>query len=477
MNEAKRQQIEFGDFQTPADLAEAVCRRLKIAGVRPDTIVEPTCGAGAFLVAAGKVFPSARSFGLEVNGEYAGAASENLAKEGIWNAEVLQADFFTKDWKRYLEGMPGRILVLGNPPWVTNAQIGAIGGTNLPVKTNFQRHAGFDAITGKSNFDISEWMLIHLTEALQGRNAYLAMLCKTAVARKLLMHIHKNNLLLKRSHMAVIDAKEYFQASVDACLLFCEFDESSRNYDYEVFSSLDSDQPVLVGHRAGVLVSNVTAFEETREFFGDSVHRWRSGLKHDCSSVMEMTLVDGVLRSGLGESVDIESTHLYPLLKGSDVANDRVAQTNRYVLVTQSFVGEDTSAIAHTAPKTWAYLERHSDLLDARRSKIYESNPRFSVFGVGPYTFQPWKVAICGLYKTLRFSVVGPIGRKPVVFDDTVYFLGFQNREGAEKAWKAMKSRSAQRLLQSLVFLDEKRPVKSAVLNKVNLDQLIAKTE
>ena len=47
-------------------------------------------------------------------------------------------------------------------------------------------------MTGKSNFDISEWMLIRLLEALQGRRATIAMLCKTATARKVLRHAWLN---------------------------------------------------------------------------------------------------------------------------------------------------------------------------------------------------------------------------------------------------------------------------------------------
>jgi len=37
---------------------------------------------------------------------------------------------------------------------------------NLPKKSNFQGLRGLDARTGKSNFDIAEWMLIRLIEAL-----------------------------------------------------------------------------------------------------------------------------------------------------------------------------------------------------------------------------------------------------------------------------------------------------------------------
>ena len=51
-----------------------------------------------------------------------------------------------------------------------------MNGGNLPAKENFQNFRGIEALTGKSNFDISEWMLIQLVKALRGRSATIAML-------------------------------------------------------------------------------------------------------------------------------------------------------------------------------------------------------------------------------------------------------------------------------------------------------------
>ena len=59
------------------------------------------------------------------------------------------------DWDAVLAGDPGPWLVLGNPPWVTNAELGLLKNSNLPIKSNFQGHKGLEALTGKANFDIS----------------------------------------------------------------------------------------------------------------------------------------------------------------------------------------------------------------------------------------------------------------------------------------------------------------------------------
>jgi len=258
---------------------------------------------------------------------------------------------------------------------------------------------------------------------------------------------------------------------VEACLLFCEFDENSRNYDYDIYESLDSKKHQRVGHRNGLTIRDLDTFEKFSNLYGVSEMKWRSGIKHDCSEVMELKEQDGLLVNGLGEKVDIEPVYVYPLLKGSDVANNRINTTNRFMIVTQKVVGEPTNTIKQLAPKTWKYLENHAELLDNRKSRIYSNNPRFSIFGVGPYTFSPYKIAICGLYKKLEFKLVGELRNKPAVFDDTVYFLSFDTEAEARKILYMLLSQNVLDFFSSMIFWDEKRPIKTNILNRLNLQK------
>ncbi len=173
--------IEFGDFQTPSALASEVCALVRRLGEDPQVIVEPTAGRGAFLVAAARTYPGAKLRGWEINGEYVREATMALAAaDADARSSVVVQDFFTCDWEKVLSAQTGRLLILGNPPWVTNAGVSSIDGANLPTKENFMGLRGIAALTGKSNFDISEWMLIRLLRALHTRTASLAMLCKSA---------------------------------------------------------------------------------------------------------------------------------------------------------------------------------------------------------------------------------------------------------------------------------------------------------
>ena len=474
MSELKRR-IEFGDFQTPDDLALAVCRRLVALDIRPDVVIEPTCGVGAFVRAAAASFPDALEIlGFDTNVSYLETLRAKLASiPSDSRIELEHADFFTTDWRQRLLGISGSVLVVGNFPWVTNATLGTIGGSNLPQKSNFLAHRGFDAISGKANFDISEWMLLEVLRWFDGRSGDVAMLVKTAVARKVLAHAQRQGAAVRDAFLIGIDAKKEFGASVDACLLVMRLtgDHSLVCHDYTMFSDLEDRVGRRVGHRMGLTVGDLDAFEAAVHLVGASPQKWRSGVKHDASAIMEFTRSERGLENGLGEVVDLEPDYLYPLLKGSDVGGAKVWR-EKFVLVTQRRVGEPTEAIRKAGPLTWAYLQRHAAQLDARGSSIYAKNPRFSIFGIGDYAFAPWKIAICGLYKLLRFRLVGPIDGRPVMFDDTVYYLSFEIEKQAKAALAMIESQPARSLLSSLIFWDEKRPVKTSILNVLDWSKL-----
>ena len=121
-------------------------------------------------------------------------------------------------------------------------------------------------------------------------------------------------------------------------------------------------------------------------------------------------------------------------------------------------------------PRTFHYLHSHRREFDARKSSIYRQRDRFAVFGIGPYTFAPWKVAICGLYKRLTFAVFGPVEGRPVVFDDTVYSLAFETeRASTSCVQRLLESDAAIRFFNARIFWDAKRPITADLLRQLDL--------
>ena len=182
--------VELGDFQTPPGLAAEICQLLASRRIHPRSIVEPTCGTGSLLFAALDAFPRfVRALGVDIREDHVGSARKVLqGRRDIGRIAVESSDFFATGWPERIAQLPDPILFVGNPPWVTNSDLGCLHSDNVPEKANFHGRTGLDALTGKSNFDISEWMILKLLSWLQHRDAVLAMLCKTSVARKVLAY-------------------------------------------------------------------------------------------------------------------------------------------------------------------------------------------------------------------------------------------------------------------------------------------------
>ncbi|MGE0129673.1 MAG: SAM-dependent DNA methyltransferase [Blastocatellales bacterium] len=472
MPQRSKAKVEFGDFQTPAELANRCCALLAESELAPASIVEPTCGRGNFLAAALKTFPEATSvIGLEINPAHVEAARQQVQNLGEANRTVIhQEDFFRANWPEILNLLPDPLLIIGNPPWVTNSRIGSIEGGNLPRKSNFQNLAGLDALTGKSNFDISEWMLLRALELINGRQAVLAVLCKTSTARKVLSYAWQRTFQIARATLYRVDAEKHFGAAVDACWLVVEMSRDGRSVECNDHSELSLNAPSRsFGFRNDRLIADLSAYDDWKHLIAEKPFAWRSGVKHDCAKLIELERDGSYFRNGLGEKIELEPDYLYPMLKSSEVAAESEIVPHRWMIVTQQSVGEETRTIRHLAPKTWRYLLDHADMLDSRASSIYKNRPRFSVFGVGSYSFAPWKVGISGFYKKLSFRVIAPHQGKPVVLDDTCYFLACGNQAEAETIARLLNSEPARLFLSAFVFWDAKRPITVDLLRQIDL--------
>ena len=465
--------IVRGDFQTPFALAAQVCELLARRGVCPAAVVEPTCGTGSFLQAARTVWRDKPAyFGFDLEPEHVSVARKNLPPD----IRVAVQDFFTHDWHSFTKGLPpGNVLFLGNPPWVTNARQGVLSGANLLPKTNFHSLTGIEAKTGKSNFDISEWIIWQLIAAglAAGRVFEVAMLCKSGTARKIIEGAGRRNLPVTHATLYRVDAGQWFGAAVEACLFRIGFDASLATASplrVPCYAGLEAvaAQNVL-GYADGALIADAHAYEQTRDLPGRGTYRWRSGVKHDLTKVCELRRDEtGVLRNGYDDVVNIESERLYPLLKCTDLFHGRSA-TNRLVLLTQQATGEDTELLARRLPRTGAYLNTHRERFTARKSSIYRGASAFALFGIGDYTFAPYKVAVSGLHSAVRFRVVLPEQGKPVVMDDTCYFVGFDTEQEARQLLARLESDAVRQAIAAYLFADAKRPVTATLLARLPL--------
>lgn len=470
---------EFGDYQTNLRLASNSIRLAKNC-FDCEFLLEPTCGKGNFIIAALSQLNSiSKIVGIEIYKPYVWETKykvlsyylENIERE-IVDIEIIHEDVFSYDFSGLSESTKNmRTFVLGNPPWITNSELGSLDSINLPKKNNFQLLKGLDALTGKSNFDLGEAVLLNLFSYFQNHSGGFALLVKNIVIKNIVRSQPTNSFRIDNLHKYIINAKSEFNVSVNASLFIGSFNLGVSE-SCEEFEFYTEKRITKFGWSNGKFVSSIQKYMLTNMVDGKSHLVWRSGMKHDCSKIMELEKKDNYFVNKLGEEVFLEEGIVFRILKSSDLKFDDIYTSRKFTIVTQEKIGQSTSHIKDTYPKTYEYLRSNEYFLSSRKSSIYKGKPRFSIFGIGKYSFYPHKICISGLYKTTKFTYVGPDGDKPIMLDDTCYSIGFNSKGQAKIAQFLLNSILVQDFLESIVFSDSKRSINKDILMRIDLSKV-----
>ncbi len=460
---------EYGDYQTPVNFTERVCLYLKdYRHIKPSAIVEPTCGVGNFLKSS-LLFQADEYYGIDINPEYCEICKNSINDDKV---RIINADFFAFSSKTLIKDRR-QILIVGNPPWVTNSTLSALGSDNLPVKANFKRLKGIDAITGASNFDICEYIILQLINEYKNTNTVIAMLCKTSVARNVFKELKRNYIAFASCDILEFDASRVFGINASACVLLIHL--ADKMISSNICNVYDFEHPGIVkshfGYSNGQFYSNLDT--DIEDFDGRCCFEWRQGIKHDCSKVMELTVRNGTFQNGQKKTVQIEDDIVFPLIKSSMFKTPVIHSFSKFVIVTQKKSREETEHIKKELPKTWGYLNNNIEFFENRKSSIYRGAPPFSMFGVGDYSYSKYKVGVSGFYKQPLFSVLYSDDKKPVMTDDTSYFICFDNYDMAYVAMLLLNSEKVQKFLPSIAFLDAKRPYTKKVLERIDFHKIV----
>lgn len=107
-----------GGYYTPVDLAAFIARWVK--EISPKTILEPSCGDGAFFQAFKKVrgFSKVQITGFELDEIEAAKAKACAQDSGLTNVAIRNQDFLQWGLEQMEEGQPRFDAVVGNPPFV-----------------------------------------------------------------------------------------------------------------------------------------------------------------------------------------------------------------------------------------------------------------------------------------------------------------------------------------------------------------------
>ncbi len=476
---------EYGDFQTNNQLAKAVANYALSRCSDVEFVLEPTCGKGNFILAALSEFNGLEKvLGIEIYKPYVLKTKLSILDFFLNNPkknkpliDIIHANVFEYGFGRLSkETSHLKTLIIGNPPWVTNSELGTIGSDNLPKKSNYKKNKGLDAMTGKGNFDIGEYVTSEMLKHFDSHQGAMAFLVKNSVIKNIVNDQKSSRFKIGALSKLTIDAKKEFDASVNASLFYARLN-SKESFQCKEFDFYRQEEKKCFGWFNDKFVSSIKDYKVASIIDGKSPFEWRSGVKHDCSKVMELNS-DGMCYSNkIGDKITIEGDLIYGLIKSSDLKGDKIENPRKFTIITQSKIGQETKYISEKYPLTYKYLESKRTFFEKRKSSIYKNKPSFSIFGIGNYSFAKYKVAISGLYKSTFFTLVPPYNSKPLMLDDTCYFIGFSNLRFAQIAQVILNSNKVQKFIKSIVFSDAKRSINKEILMRIDINNAMREVD
>lgn len=472
---------EFGDFQTNINLANQIVNEVYKRNKSIEFLLEPTCGKGNFIIASLRKFKSLKKIvGIEIHEPYVWETKFKILSFFLNNTidlkpdiDIVQENIFKfplntiANCSRHFE-----TLIIGNPPWITSAELGSMNSLNVPEKINFKGHKGLEAITGKGNFDIGEYISLSLIKSFQDHNGVFAFLIKNSVIKNIIYDQKSNQYKLNSCEKLNIDSKKEFGAHVNASLFIANFNDNPFDSTCKEYDFYTRNFKTTFGWYKDKFVNSVEDYDDVSIIDGKSVFTWRSGIKHDCAKIMELEELNDLFVNALNQNIKLEKDLIYGLLKSSDLKGTHINTYRKLTIITQNKVGQETDYIKEEYPLTFEYLNSNISYFQKRKSSIYKGKPDFSIFGVGDYSFADYKIAISGLYKSTHFTLIEPSNFKPIMLDDTCYFIGFKKLIFAQIAHYLLNSILVQKFLRSIIFSDEKRSINKDILMRLDFKNI-----
>jgi len=377
--------------------------------------------------------------------------------------------------------------VVGNPPWVNWENLPQ--GYRQRTKPLWDRHKlfphkGYEAIMGKAKDDISILMTYVAIDSYLKNGGKLGFLItqsvfKTAGAgqgfRRFTLGdstpikvIHVDDMVelnpfegaSNRTSVVILQKgspTEYpvpytywrkilkgRSAGFDQSLPEVEQITERKRFYAEPVDSGDKTSPWLTGRPK--------AIRAVKKILGKSDYQAHAGVYSGGANAVYWLNIEQVRPDGNilvtniteGQKRDVEPTQailepdlIYPLLRGRDVRR-WLAQPKAWILVTH-LPGMRLKALPEKEtqlkyPKTWEYLKKFEGVLRTRAAfKRYfgPDDPFYSMFDVGDYTFEPYKVVWPWISAEIRAAVTCEGQSKPVCPEHNTSFVAVQLEEEA----------------------------------------------
>lgn len=406
--------------------------------------------------------------------------------DGIW-ARVLKNAFMPL----FLEHFD---YIVGNPPWInweSLPQAYRDQSTPLWKKYGLFVHSGMDTILGKGKKDVSALMTYAVADRFLKTNGKLGFVITQSVWKTSgagqgfrRFRIGENGSGLRVIHVDDLSRLQVFEgASTRTSVFIMQKGPPTRypvpytywqkiakgvglDYDSTLEEVLNLTRrlnfvaaPVNAGDSTSAwLTARQRALNAVQKILGRSEYQahagvtsWANGIywlekvsdRPDGLIVMR-NLTEGAKRKIETITTELESTLLYPLVRGREVRRWVAQSTSRILMVQDPKTrrGYDEKFVQNNYPKTWGYLKRFETPLRERsgfkryftrteHGRVVETGPFYSMFNVGDYTFAKYKVIWPNMGNRIDAAVVTEHEGKPIIPQHIISLLPLSNLDEA----------------------------------------------
>ncbi len=209
--------------------------------------------------------------------------------------------------------------------------------------------------------------------------------------------------------------------------------------------------------------------ERPKYLGGENYYQPRHGIVNDLNSVFFVDILDKhngsvTISNRLKRakkkvkqvSARIEPDLIYPFLKPKNTQKWGI-DGYLYAIIPQRYYGEKNESILRTKyPLTYKYLFGFKKELLHRASRWFKlpNIPFYSLFGLGDYSFAPYKVVWCCMSYSPSFAVVSKIkdkflGEKEIMPDNTIGYISFDNEIEAHYVCALLNSDTVEKQFES----------------------------
>ncbi|WP_336328765.1 N-6 DNA methylase [Halovenus sp. HT40] len=517
---SREMRLALGEYYTPRGVAELAVDALESATIADASMLDPGCGSGVFLAVCierkreamadrdpseivGTITDSV--IGVDLNPvavrtsklSYLLALAPVLGSDGVQRVDlpVFCTDALGLSDEEPItvgEASPPQVdFLVGNPPWITWDRLSEDLKTRLRERyvddLGLLPHEGASARLGHSNDDISipfVWICIHRYLREGGQASFVMKRdLLTGPAGSVLRRLRVGDRPLSVTRVHDFAGLRPFgeQVGADAAIYTIRADADPSfpvettawavgdgDADFSTLAtvgeSLERAETALAPLDGEVIGSAWIREDIERGALGATAHEIRHGVKDDAEAVFSVD------RSRLDE---LEDRLVYPYIKSRHVVKYGLFGHELRLVPVRKANEDNESLLQEQYPATYEYLNSHREQLAERSSSWLDDGPFYNIFGVGEYTWAPYKVVWCRLGFKPHFAVVSTVedpdlSEKLVVPGDHYMFIGTDDEREAHALCALLNSAVYQKSLQGIAS-EGKSSLSKAVVSELEL--------